>query len=93
MIARYLVEEMKQSKIALKLVSDCRHLSIEDILPYLEEFTSLGNYRVHLSDTSSTNIFSYFKELIIDSLEKYQDSIKSLQSKMETLAETSSKIK
>merc|ERR1719499_1035977 len=77
MIARYLVEDKKQSKIALKLVSDCRHLSIEDILPYLEEFTSLGNYR----------------ELIIDSLEKYQDSIKSLQSKMETLAETSSKIK
>jgi len=77
MIARYLVEEMEKSEIALKLVSDCRHLSIEDILPYLEEFTSLGNYR----------------ELIIDSLEKYQDSIKSLQSKMETLAETSSKIK
>lgn len=77
MVARYLVEELRAQELALNLISECKYLSIEDILPYLDEFTSLGNFR----------------ELIITSLEKYQKGIQELQTKMERLSNTSQIIK
>eukprot|EP00494_Astrolonche_serrata_P032845 UN33114 len=59
MIAKYLVTSNDDPQPALRLIQDCKHLSIEDILPYLEGFSSLGN----------------FKDLIIKSLQKYQTDI------------------
>ncbi|ETO02104.1 hypothetical protein RFI_35331 [Reticulomyxa filosa] len=77
-IARYVVKDSQEDlDQALSLINESKCLSIEDILPYLSDFTNIG----------------LFKPEIKSSLERYSVNIKKLQDHMKTYTDTAEEIR
>jgi len=66
-IARHVVEEEKDIKKAMELLTQCDLLKIEDILPFFPDFTQIDQ----------------FKEEICSSLEDYNQHIEQLKTEMD----------
>lgn len=76
-IARHVVEQEKDIRLAMEFVHDCDLLKIEDILPFFPDFVTID----------------HFKDAICNSLQEYNQHIDSLKEEMEEATESAREIR